>query len=172
MQKVKAARTVAKRTFTRKCKLFDEAVTRRDAKVVLSDICSEVCDAFTKVEQCHEEYVSALVENSEEESAIAEAKEYIDELERRKLDLVATQRKLCSGKDPEKDGLLKVKSIQPPVFNGEIRAYPTFKEDYKRLMESSFRKDPYALRSCLSGAALDAMQGVENDYVHMKCSTD
>ncbi|XP_045127294.1 uncharacterized protein LOC123513898 [Portunus trituberculatus] len=167
IQKVKDARTVAKRTFTRKCKLFDEAVTRRDANVVLSDICAEVCDVFTKVERCHEEYVSILVKNGEEESVIAEAEQYIDELERRKLDLVATERKLCSGKDPDKDGLLKVKSIQPPVFNGEIRTYPTFKEDYKRLMESSFRKDPYALRSCLSGAALDAVQGVENDYDKM-----
>ena len=124
VQKVKDARTVAKRTFTRKCKLFDEAVIRRDANVVLSDICSEVCDAFTKVEQCHEQYVSALVKHGEEESTIVEAEQYIDELERRKLDLVATQRKVCSGKDPGKDGLLKVKSIQPPVFNGE-RLEPT-----------------------------------------------
>ena len=83
--------------------------------------------------------------------------------------MVASQhtRRLCSVKDIEIDILLKVKSIQPPVCNGDVRAYPTFKEDYKRLMESIFHKDPYALRSCLSSAALDAVQGVENDYDEM-----
>lgn len=49
------------------------------------------------------------------------------------------------------------------VFKSEIKAYPTFKDDYKRLMENNFQKDPYALRSRLSGAALDAVKGVE-DY--------
>ena len=61
-----------------------------------------------------------------------------------------------TGKGVEKNKVLKVKSIQPPVFSGDIRDYPNFKEDYKRLMKSSFDKDPYALRSCLSGAALSA----------------
>ena len=32
------------------------------------------------------------------------------------------------------------------------------------MVESSFLKDPYALRSCLNGIALDSVKGVDNDY--------
>ena len=91
-----------------------------------------------------------LVHDGEKESVIEEAESYINELEMRKLEVLYTQRRLNAksetGKRVEKDKVLKVKSIQPPVFSGDIRDYPNFKEDYKRLMESSFDKDPYALK--------------------------
>ena len=41
--------------------------------------------------------------------------------------------------------------IQSSVFSDEISVYPNFKEDYKWLMETCFDKNPFALRSCLSG---------------------
>lgn len=58
---------------------------------------------------------------------------------------------------------MKIKGLQPPMFSGEIRDYPNFKKDNKRLLESNFDMDPYALRSCLGWIALNSVKGVEYD---------
>lgn len=41
---------------------------------------------------------------------------------------------------------VKVKTIDPPRFDGKIREYPTFKKNYLRLMEKKYGQDPYALK--------------------------
>ncbi|XP_068235508.1 uncharacterized protein [Palaemon carinicauda] len=84
-------RAQAKRTFTRKCNIFEDTVGQASASTALTKVYEEVCKAFDKVEVCHE------------------------------------------------------------------------RDDYKRLMVHSFGKDPYALRSCLSGEALNTVRGIEND---------
>lgn len=143
-------------------------MNQEGTNAILTNICEELCDAFTKVERCHEELLTLFVQGGEKESVTEEAERYISNLERRKLEVVSIQHRLSgkskTKKEREKGKVREVKSIQPQVFSGYIRDYPDFKEDYKRLLESSFNKDPYALRSCFSGAALSAVQSVENDY--------
>ena len=168
IERVKNARTVAKRTFTRKYNLFIVTAKQEGTQAVLDDLCKEVCDAFIRVERLHEEYIELLVFKGKGESTMIEAEEYINELESKKIEVLCIkQQQQVNVDNEEKDKALKVKSIPPPVFSGEIRDYPNFKEDYERLMKGSFHKDPYALRSCLSGPALSVVQGVENDYDKM-----
>ena len=62
---------------------------------------------------------------------------------------------------------LMVKKLEAPTFSGSIRDYPTFKRDYAVHMQPSFGKDPYALRSCLIGKALETVQGVGDSYEEM-----
>ena len=50
----------------------------------MTDICKEVCDAFVKVEKCHEEYLTVLIRDGEKESVIEEAECYISDLEKKK----------------------------------------------------------------------------------------
>ncbi|CAC5377182.1 unnamed protein product [Mytilus coruscus] len=67
-------------------------------------------------------------------------------------------------KDTEK---FRVKKLEAPIFAGSIRDYPSFKVDYERHMLSSYGKDPYALKQCLSGEALTVVKGVDNDFEEM-----
>lgn len=55
-----------------------------------------------------------------------------------------------------------------PVFSGNRREFPKFKEDFTRLVVPTYGKDPYVLKRCLSGDALQSVRGVENDYDAMQ----
>ena len=65
-----------------------------------------------------------------------------------------------------------MKPLDAPRFTGNIRDYPNFKQDFSRLMTRQFGKDPYALRQCLAGSALDTVKGVENDFQEMFARLD
>ncbi|XP_037773212.1 uncharacterized protein LOC119568872 [Penaeus monodon] len=62
---------------------------------------------------------------------------------------------------------VKVKRFEPPKFEGNLREYPTFKEDYKNLVQSEYGADPYALKMCLGGEALQTIKGSEGNYDEM-----
>ena len=62
---------------------------------------------------------------------------------------------------------LTVKKLNAPSFSGNIRDYPNFKKDYLAHMIPTFGEDPFALRSCLTGKALELIQGVGDDYTEM-----
>ncbi|XP_068229339.1 uncharacterized protein [Palaemon carinicauda] len=135
LQQAKNERAQAKRTFTRKCNIFEDTVGQASASTALTEVYEEVCKAFDKVEVCHERYVSVIIKDSSVRS-------------------------------------VKVKALQPPQFSGDIRDFLNFRDDYKRLMVHSFGKDPYALRSCLSGEALNTVRGIENDNDEMLSRLD
>lgn len=162
---------LAKRTFTRKCTLLRSALSNEEVETVPDDLWKEVSEAYSKVEKCHEEYVAFLTDTETDEALVDEAEAYIIELENRKYELLNAYRKSKKQENEdeskEKDVRLKVKSLQPPRFSGEIREYHNFKEDFKRVMECTFSKDLYALRSCRSGETLMTVRGVENDYDEM-----
>ena len=62
---------------------------------------------------------------------------------------------------------VKVKKLDAPTFDGDIRSYPSFKRDYERHMVPTYGKDPYALKKCLSGETVNSIKGVDNDYDEM-----
>ncbi|KAK4322358.1 hypothetical protein Pmani_006872 [Petrolisthes manimaculis] len=53
------------------------------------------------------------------------------------------------------------------MFNGNVRDYPRFKEDFKNLVKSVYGEDAYALKKCLSGDALQTVKGVEGNNIEM-----
>lgn len=61
-----------------------------------------------------------------------------------------------------------VKKLDPPSFSVNIREFPNFKEDYTRLVEPTYGKDPYVVKRCLSGDALQPVRGLDNDYDAMQ----
>ncbi|XP_068212576.1 uncharacterized protein [Palaemon carinicauda] len=135
LQQAKNDRAQAKRTYTRKCNIFEDTVGQASASTALTEVYEEVCKAFNKVEVSHERYESIFIKDSSVRS-------------------------------------VKVKALQPPQFSGDIRDFPNFRDDYKKLMVHSFGKEPYALRSCLSGEALNTVRGIENDYDEMLSRLD
>ncbi|KAK4322373.1 hypothetical protein Pmani_006887 [Petrolisthes manimaculis] len=62
---------------------------------------------------------------------------------------------------------VKIKAFEPPMFNGNVRDYPRFKEDFKNLVKSVYGEDAYALKKCLSGDALQTVKGVEGNNIEM-----
>ena len=62
---------------------------------------------------------------------------------------------------------IRVKRLDPPIFSGKIRDFPTFVKDYAHYMEPTYGPDAYALRKCLSGKALYVVVGVDDDYNEM-----
>ena len=62
---------------------------------------------------------------------------------------------------------VKLKAFEPPKFDGNLRDYPRFKEDFKNLVKSVCGEDAYALKMCLSGDALQTVRGAEGNYDEM-----
>ena len=62
---------------------------------------------------------------------------------------------------------VRVKKLEAPKFSGAMRKFPTFIKDYRNYMEPTYGEDSYALRSCLSGQALEVVSGVDDNYREM-----
>ena len=164
MERAKRDRAAAKRKFTRKVNVFKETVDRDGHLAVLQGIFKEVESAFDLVEIAHEEYVKTLDNGRVEEAVLFDADDYILVLEREKLEVHNLLVEISKKDSESVKTKIKIKALEPPSFSGSIRDYPNFKADYERLMSDNFGKDPFALRQCLSGDALETVKGVENDY--------
>ena len=165
MERAKRNRAAAKRKFTRKVNVFKEAVDRDGHLAVLQGIFKEVESAFDEVEVAHEDYVKLMDNGKVEEAVLSDSDNYMLVLEREKLKVHNSL--LEKSEKHKSDGVkskIKIKALEPPLFSGSNRDYPNFKADYERLMSDNFGKDPFALRQCLSGDALETVKGVENDY--------
>ncbi|CAC5404641.1 unnamed protein product [Mytilus coruscus] len=154
--------------------------------IVVEKILQDLETAYTELEARHEVFLGTFDSESEED------KPKINELNH---DLTGMYRELCKSRSlcenlrqkikHEQDSKLKeqnsmkhakknkdtetfrVKKLEAPIFAGSIRDYPSFKVDYERHMLSSYGKDPYALKQCLSGEALTVVKGVDNDFEEM-----
>ncbi|KAK4324215.1 hypothetical protein Pmani_005217 [Petrolisthes manimaculis] len=169
VKQLKQQRATAKRRFTRKVNIFRESVCQEDPLSVLQHNYGEVSHAYIEVENIHEKYVELLSETTTDEALIEDEDQYIMDIERKRNDSHALLAKKSDQqlKVNVSKAKVKVKALDPPVFNGDIREYPAFKADFERLMNDSFGKDPFALKQCLSGDALKAVKGVETDYDQM-----
>ena len=45
--------------------------------------------------------------------------------------------------------------------------YPSFRRDYNTHMKPVYNEDPYALKKCLSGEVVRAVQGIDDDFPAM-----
>ena len=61
----------------------------------------------------------------------------------------------CAVSKGQRDNIqFSVKKLSAPEFKGDIQLYPTFKNDYVRLMEPRYGQDNFVLRSCLSDSVI------------------
>lgn len=121
--------------------------------------------AFQQLEALNEEYMLHLGNNTE----ISEAESYILTVESEVKACLSKMHKLdkCEVNVNENKMKVKVKALEPPKFSGELRDYPGFKDDFVRIIEEHYGKDPFALKQCLSGEALKCIAGCENNYDEM-----
>ena len=162
MDQLKKERKAAKAAFTRKCNIFDKTILVDGHIDVLKGILDEINQIFSKLETLHEK----MVDISTSESELELFEQYICELEERKTLANNMYLSVKSSRAEEKDKgdnvKLCVKNFSAPTFNGEMRFYPTFKSDFKRLMESKYGKDSYILRQFLTDVVCNEIQWVDN----------
>lgn len=62
---------------------------------------------------------------------------------------------------------MKVKAYELHKFNGNLRDYLIFKDDFQNLVKSVYGPDPYALKTCLVGDAFQTVRGAEGNFKQM-----
>ena len=164
---LKKRRATAKGKLTRKVTLLKEGVDRGDPLTACRNNYKGVLEAFRCLEEKNDEILEFVVENSLETRLSDEAQQYILESEREKNVAQALLCKVESEQDLSCKPKVKVKAFEPPKFCGDIREYPNFKEDFQNLVKNVYGADPYALRMCLSGDALQTVRGAESNYDEM-----
>lgn len=164
---LKRQRTTTKGKFTRKVTLCKEGLDRGDQLSVLKSNYEEVLEAFTCLESKNDELITLICDNKLDDTVEQEAQQYILDCERTRNDLRAKIGKIDNDQKATDKPKVKVKKFEPPKFEGNLRDYPTFKEDYKNLVKSMYGTDPYALKMCLGGEALQAVKGSEGNYEEM-----
>ena len=177
LKTAKSQRSAAKGKFHRILNSFvynDEAKIESD---VLSEILADLNISYGELEIKHAAYIEQLDPEADEDDQIA--------LEAVEQDMSKMYNELCKARSAisvrkkaevkvevkrgvKVESRLMVKKLEAPSFSGSIREYPTFKRDYDVHMFPSFGEDPFSLRSCLSGKALEVVQGIGDDYKEMR----
>lgn len=165
--KLKKRRANAKGKLTRKVTLFQEGVDRSDPLSALKSNYEGVLEAFQSLESKNDEIIDFVNDNSLDDRLENEAQQYILESERVKNEVQALMCKVENENNVSCKPKVKVKPFEPPNFDGNVREYPSFKEDFKNLVKKAYGADPYALKMCLSGDALQTVRGVEGSYDEM-----
>ena len=166
---------MAKIKFTRKANFFTATQGEEAPVTVLNGIYEEIESAFRSVENISENLMELLGQCKEGDMLIAEADQYVSELETKKINInielekvkSAQQNQIQQGSLGTLPKKLTVKKLDPPIFSGDLRDFPNFKDDYERLVVPTYGQDPYALRQCLAGEALQSVKGLESDYNEM-----
>ena len=175
MDKLGKERAAPKRTFTRKANVLRTRISARDPVTLLQDLRAQLNAAFGEVETVHGSYVQLLEESAADGFDPGKEDFYLVDIENTKLSLEAEITRLAnkeSRSEIQKKNALRVKSLTPPKFTGNIREYGAFKKDYSRLMFPGYGNDFYAFKSCLSGEALEWIEGVDDDYDKMLSRLD
>ena len=133
--------------------------------------------SYDQLEEKHEEYMEKLCLIRELETELDMEESFMDDIDSWKISVSnaydTMMPKLSNNQDPVIiKPKIKVKPIDPPTFDGKIRKYLTFISDYDRIMVEIYGDNPFALKQCLTGEALDTIRGVEDDYTQMRKRLD
>lgn len=164
---LKKRRATAKGKLTRKVTLLEEGVDRGDHLSALKCYYEGVLEAFQCLESRNDAIIDFVGENSLEEQLEEEAQQYMLESERVKNKAQALMCKVENEQNSSCKPKVKVKAFEPPKFDGNVRDYPNFKDDFQNLVKNVYGADPYALKMCLSGDALQTVRGAEGSYDEM-----
>ena len=165
----KQSRANAKRKFVRKTIGFSEMVEGDCPFLAIQEKYADVKEAFSHLEQCNE-LVNSAINGTGPHHLISqmldECDDYMMEIEK-EMDRIRAAFALRTTKENHAMSELRVRPLETPHFSGNIRQYSSFKQDFQRLIARQYGRDPFALRQCLSGEALQIIRGVENNYDEM-----
>ena len=180
MKAAKQKRSTAKGTFHRYLNTFNDILKNGAEEDALVKIVADAERAYGDVEEKHD----ALMQFYDSEDEDVSVKEKINQLNG---DVSIMYKELCTARNEvaivkkkqkvkemkpvisktEEVTKMKVKPLQAPMFNGNVRDYPSFKRDYDTHMVKYYGKDTFSLKTCLSGEALQLVLPVDDDYEEM-----
>lgn len=190
-ESTKKKRTASKGQFTRYMKRLQTALDAADGDMWTIDTrYADFKQRWEKVQQMHDEYVEILGDESPnlnaeaEEQWITDLQNNFDNLEvavgKKKRDLaklsLQSPSKLPSSTAEEKpimerkvESLVKIDRLRLPIFDGTLRKYLEFREDFMQQVEPHCGKGQLAfvLKQHLSEAVKDEINNVSDDYSAM-----
>ena len=178
----KKKRSTAKQRFHRAYNIMTDGLREDEEEEVLNQIMSDLENSYKEIEEKNEHLIETI-DPSDEENNVALILKLEDEMNIMYSELCDTRKGIIgirrSQRDRNKssvtgerevrsrDSQLKIKPLQAPTFTGNIREYPCFKRDFESHMTRVYGKDPFVLKTCLSGEALQHVIAVDDDYDEM-----
>ena len=178
----KKKRSTAKQRFHRVYNKMTDGLREDEEEEVRNQIMSDLENSYKEIEEKNEHLIEAIDPPDEENNASLIQK-LEDEINVMYSELCDTRKGIIgirrSQRDRNKssvtgereersrDSQLKIKPLQAPTFTGNIREYPSFKRDFESHMTRVYGKDPFVLKTCLSGEALQHVIAVDDDYDEM-----
>ena len=172
-------RATAKMVFTKKFNLFQERHRRKDPHEALKLAFTELENRFMILEKSCLELVDFYTLRSFNEIFIDEALDYSGSCEQLKLDmyLLLLESKSSESINLESKGAsgdgdtvvknstkLKLEATKLPRFGGKVRDYPSFLDDFKRVVQPVCGKNPTILKQCLDDDALELVRHRDSDF--------
>ena len=171
---LKRERASIKRKFTRKCNAFLDLSRQNEKLLVLQEKFSDIREAFKELDRVSDHLIAVInqtVSHDLMDSMLEDCDTYMKETEST-LDHIRAELASHMSGNSSKQPEMHVKPLNAPQFSGNIREYPSFRQDFTRLMTRSYGNDPYVLRSCLLGPALSIVRGVEDNFDEMLSRLD
>ena len=125
---MKKKRAIVKGKFTRKVTLLEEGVGKGEPVSVLKNNYDQISEAFEQLEDSNDVILTFICYKGLEESLVKDAEQYMLNCERVKKEKLTEITKLENAQNSVKPKV-KLKAIEPPKFDGNLRDYPRFKED-------------------------------------------
>jgi hypothetical protein len=181
--------STAKGQFTRRLNNFNKESVKEDADVeALHLTVIDIEKSYAEVETKQADLLDELKSDDEEDKKLklttnadsdskyeqlcTARKTYSEMKKKSEPDKSIKQEGGTSQASASKYDLVKVKKLDAPVFDGNIRNYPNFRRSYETYMLPVHGKDPYALKGSLQGEALELVQGLYDDYDEMMTRLD
>ena len=159
----KRNRTTARSKYKRSYNALLDHMDDRDVLLqTLKDMFATLDSAYMELEETSGQYLTYFESDDDE---VKESNDYLEDAYRNRCELQVKLSKRSGS--PRVPTNMHVKKLDAPKFSGGLRNFPIFVKDYVKYMEPTFGEDAYALRNCLSGKALGAVSGVDDDYNEM-----
>ena len=172
LKRAKNIRTLEKSNFSKEVELCEQLLSGIGeicTKETIDTIKESQRDVKQQVEKCktvQSNYISLLESDSIEDEIkwMEEILQAYSDLSHKIFTVTTTHENLS------RTTRLKLEPMKMPMFSGDIRDYPRFKNDFiKQILPEIKSKDSqaYVLKSCLKELALDIVKNVDDDISEM-----
>ena len=155
---LKKQRGIVRGRFTSKVRMLNDLLLQDSPMEVLEAAYREISELFDNLEDVNVQILQECLEDEQSQHL-----DYLWDLQKLQYEC---QSKIVRLKDKQKrqqresngdTGNIQIKKVEPPIFTGDVRDFPTFVKDYTRLVVSRHGKDPFILRQSLQGKAREVV---------------
>ncbi|XP_033109286.1 uncharacterized protein LOC117110627 [Anneissia japonica] len=169
MEDAKRARRACKRNFVSQADSLSSALAQKMFTGYIEELDAEFKECWRNLRTAHD----AVINKVEEEEDEDEEDKWLDEFRdmykemRRIFHEVGT--KESKAKVVTTEPRMQLKKMELPKFNGDVKLYSRFKEDFQRFVKPTTHSDQlsYTLRSCLGSEPMKVVMPAEDKIEKM-----